>query len=223
MNSFEQKFAKTRPFLWHLTAAKNIDRIIEMNRLDCAATILRDAGRNELIRKPRCEDKDDLTHRVNGETVIVRDQAPLCHHKKVQWTHDGWTLKDYVKYLNGFVFFFPGTEKGPVKRSEGFVKIYKQQQALCIPTEDLFMANQGTPPQFSCCNSGAPSLRLNCPRRGPDIFVCGKKFEDKGKGKGIPSKVVEVAFRCRVDLPDPLEVFGYDCRKEQFFLITNRS
>ena len=191
-DSFEWKFAKTRPFLWHLTAAKNIGRIKRMKHLDCAATLLRDAGRNELICKCR---KVSKTLLVNGETVIVRDQVPLCRHNEVQWTH-GWTLENYVEYLNGFVFFFPGTEKGPIKRSEGFVKIYKQQQALCIPTKDLFMANQDTPPQFSCCNSGAILLY---PKRGPDTFVCGEKF---------CRKVVEVVFHCKANLPGSLEVLG---------------
>lgn len=112
-----------------------------------------------------------------------------------KFTHD-WTLEDYIEYLNGFVFFFPGEKERPIK-AKGFFGIYKQQQALCIPTKDLFIANQGTPPQFSSCNSGAPTERTPCrAKRGPDTFVCGEKFE------GNPSDVFEVAFCCGVNLPD---------------------
>ena len=177
-----------------------------MNRLDCAATLLRAGGRDELICKCR---KVSETLLVNGETVIVRDHHPTL--KKVKLP-PGWILGDYVEYLNGFVYFFPGKKdkkEGPIT-SEWFIKRYKQQQALCIPTKDLFMANQGTPPQFSRCNSGAPPSWKPC--RGPDTFMCGERFENKDAGKGIPSKVVEVAFRCKVKLPDSLEVFGYDCK-----------
>lgn len=58
MNSFEQRFAEECPFLWHLTAAKNIGRIMKMNRMDCAATILRAGGRGECIGKPREKEED---------------------------------------------------------------------------------------------------------------------------------------------------------------------
>ncbi len=202
MNSFEDEFAKERPFLWHLTAAEHIDRIMERKCLDCAATPLRAAGCDELICKPRPR---EVTLCVNGEMIILRDHhESLRNHEK--FTH-GWTLEDYIEYLNGFVFFFPGDEKGPndhSKDSKGYSKDFVKkyycceplQKTLCIETEELFRANLGTPPQFSRCNSGAPSSSDSS--RGPDTFMCGEKF------KGRPSEakdVVEVAFCCKVNLP----------------------
>ena len=189
MSSFKQEFAEEYPFLWHFTAAEHIDR---MKRMDCAATLLRAAGCDKLIRERR---KFSLTLCVNGEKVTLRDQHESLEKVKLP-SDSGWSLADYIEYLNGFVFFFPGGKDGrPIKESEGFVKKYycgKQQQALCIPTKELFMANQGTPPQFSSYNSGAFSLNIP---RGPNTFVCGEKF------KGNPPKVVEVVFRCGAKLP----------------------
>ena len=191
LKEFEKKFAKSRPFVWHLTAGENMRRIRRMKRLDCATAILTAGGRKKLVRQRRpC----GCLVSIAGESVHVRDQKPL-HDNNMQLPDD-WSFEDWVKRLNGFVFFWPGTCECP-KRSGNrhFMRYVCERPAVIrVPTKDLFEKNQ---PLFSRYNSGSPHRSNGNPSpRGPATFTFGDKFSCR------PSRVVEVAFRKKVALPD---------------------
>ena len=189
------EFARTRPCLWHLTDAGNVERIRRTERLECAATLLRAGGCAACIGKRR---KSSCVVRVDGKKVHIRDQKPLRDGN--MRLPECWSFERFVKFLNGHVFFWPGTAQTPKDRGKGHFKRYVDEcpmgsvTVLRVPTEDLFEAN--CPPLFSRYNSGSPRHSKGEPSpRGPDTFIRGGAFPLP------PSKVIEVVFRKSAVLP----------------------
>ena len=200
--TFDEKFTELRPYLYHLTAARNISRILRLRKLYCAATLLKAGKRPELIAKRR---KQGRIVCVDGQQVHIRDQKPL-HLKNMKLT-DGWTFEQWLEHLNSFVFFWPGNAQGPIKPGVAHFNRYADERPaprlIRIPTQDLLAANTNSPPRFSRYNSGAPRQSKGKPiPRGPDTFTCGSVFSQLHQ----PSAVVEVAFISSVKLPDTTEL-----------------
>ena len=184
------KFAETRPYLWHLTDAGNVERIRRMKQLECAATLLCAGGCTACIGKRR---KSSCIVRVDGDDVRIRDQKPL-HDGNMQLP-EGWSFEKFVKFLNSHVFFWPGTAQTPKGSGKGHFRRYVNEcptgsvAVLRVPTKDLFAANCASP-LFSRYNSGSPRRNRGTRiPRGPNTFVCGNTFPLP------PSKVIEVVFR----------------------------
>lgn len=197
-STFEMKFADTRPWLYHLTARMNVERIREEGRLDCAATLLRAGDRESVVRQRResCE-----VVRVRDSSIHIRDQRPL--HRKNMSLLGGWGFEDWVEHLNGLVFFWPGSDERPVCNGVRHYQRYKGDEVCVIRvgTKDTFDKNRPAEPRFSRYNSGSPrcSKGKRSPR-GPDTIVSGDRFKD------APSDVVEVAYRKQVTLPKSAQV-----------------
>jgi hypothetical protein len=68
------RFKVTRPYLFHLTSARNLDRIRETCVLEPAVALLRTTGGTGARLTPR---RAHLLVRVGGTTVLIRDQRPL--------------------------------------------------------------------------------------------------------------------------------------------------
>jgi hypothetical protein len=186
-----------RPFAYHLTARANLEGIERTSRLDPAALIIRRAQRTELLRTRR---KDMTAVRVENDRVMIRDQAPLfagnCD------LPDGFSFEDLVELLNQFVYFWPGTDRGPNDYGKRhFARYAKIEDAvvLRIPTAELFAANAGLIPHASAFNSGSPrcnpQLGGRKSPRGPDTFIPFGTFA------GTPSKVIELTYKSSVTLP----------------------
>ncbi|CAG1010985.1 hypothetical protein PHYC_03975 [Phycisphaerales bacterium] len=194
------RFASLRPFLYHLTARRNLDRILAGPRLLAPTMdLLKAAGRLELLRQRR---RAHVPIVIGGQTVVVRDQAPL-HAGNIAF-QDGFALEDLVEMLNLLVYFWPGAEDGPIIYGSRHFQRYQDEDAvvLKIPLLSLREANPLLCPQFSSCNSGSPRcnpVRGKAPR-GPRTFLPASSFE------GTASDVVEVVFAQAVLLPGDVEV-----------------
>lgn len=202
--TFDEKFTKLRPYLYHLTAARNIGRILRLRRLDCAATLLKAGKRPELIQERR---KQGCIVCVDSQQIHIRDQEPL--HRENMKLPDDWTFEKWLEYLNSFVFFWPGNAQGPIRPGVAHFNRYADKhpapRLIRIPTQDLLKYNPDSPPRFSRYNSGAPRQSKGKPiPRGPDTFTCGSVFSQLHRP--WPSDVVEVAFISSVNLPDTTEM-----------------
>ena len=193
-------FARSRPYLYHLTARENLAGIAAERRLRSAAQSLEAAGRGweKRVRRP-----EGRPIRVDGRTVHLRDQGPL--RRGNVGLRDGWTFEDLVEYLNHHVFFWPGTAEGPNDYGQRHFARYQQLTPdelaiLRIPTQALIQANLDKGPGFSRCNSGSPRWSGGkIAERGPNTFVGAEQFD------GAAGRVVEVVYVGQVRLPAEVE------------------
>src|SRR5690606_13880605 len=152
-----------------------------------AAKLLLAAGRGDALRQRR---RDHCAITIRGESIVLRDQAPL-HLGNVAF-ETGWTFPDLVQYLNEHVYFWPGTDQGPIPSGLRHFQRYRNEDAivLCIRSEALFNVNPNVAPLFSRYNSGAPRCTggKGSPRSAR-TFLAPSCFD------GTPSKVVEVVYR----------------------------
>lgn len=195
---FQDEFVATRPWLYHLTARMNVERIRDERRLDCAATLLRAGNRKSMVRQRR-ESYEVI--RLGDRCIHIRDQYPL--HRKNMSLLGGWGFEDWVEHLNGLVFFWPGRDERPVCSGVRHYQRYKGDEVCVIRvgTKDTFDKNRPAEPRFSRYNSGSPRCSKGQPSpRGPDTIVPGDRFD------GTPCKVVEVAYCEQVALPESAQV-----------------
>jgi hypothetical protein len=188
-------FTGLRPRLYHLTARANLPRIQRTARLDTAATILAAAARYDLLRTRRPESK---VVAIDVERIHLRDQGPLyegnCN------LPGAFTFADLVEMLNNFVYFWPGTDAGPIVYGLRHFARYAPREdvvVLVIPAAALLAANPDCPPHFCKYNSGSPRSNPTSgkPPRGPDTFIPAAHFNLP------PSRVIEVVFPQSVRLP----------------------
>lgn len=187
------RFISLRPVAYHLTARSNVDRILKLNLLQSTTELLRLARRPDLHEERR---RDHVAVRIDSDTVILRDQAPL--HAGNIALESGWTFSRFVNHLNSHIFFWPGTEGGPIDYGRRHFKRYKDKgedcAVLAIPTRDLIAANPA--PRFCRYNSGSPRCSGGKPSpRGQSTFTPASDFS------GSPSEVVELTFERQTHLP----------------------
>lgn len=191
-------FTRLRPYLFHLTADRNVRRIIRTGRLDSAARVLTEGGRASMIRSKR---RQNELVQVGGEVVHVRDQAPLLSGNTA--LSGGWTFEDFLECLNQKVFFWPGTARGPTSYGRRHYERYRGEvpAIIRIPTGSLFHANQNNPPLFCRHNSGSPRCSQGQPSpRSPLTFRTADQVEFSA------ARVVEVVFEQVAMLPQDAEV-----------------
>src|SRR5690349_953171 len=100
---------RVRPFLFHLTDRRNLDRIRRLQRLQSASEIMRRANREDLLRSKR---SIHVTVQMASEIVFLRDQRPLyAGNMKLS---NRWTFAKFIETLNNRIFFWPGTSDGPI-------------------------------------------------------------------------------------------------------------
>lgn len=186
-------FANARPFLFHLTHRDNLPHIRDLSRLFPASVLMRRANCIELLRSVRRGSRQLI---VDGRTITVRDQDRL--YKGNMRVPNGFTFEDLVEMLNGRVFFWPGTEDGPISYGRRHFERYQDEKPVIIrvPTESLLAANPAVLPRFCKYNSGSPrcSNGIRSPR-GPETFLSAEGFD------GTPSTVVEATFDTEILLP----------------------
>jgi hypothetical protein len=188
-----EQFIQRRPVLFHTTSRFNLTRLREIGALESTRTLFERAGRAgdpALRERRRCT----RTVIVDGHSVTVRDQQPLAAGT-IEF-EAGWDLARFVEYLNGFVFFWPGTADGPIpygcRHFERYRDAGEDLAVVRVPTRALLMANRERPPLFSRCNSGSP--RMNAGRRAPRG---GDTFRPSPCFVGSPAAVKEVVFEGR--------------------------
>jgi hypothetical protein len=154
----------------------------------------------DLLRERR---KSHLLLRIDDQTILLKDQRPLID--KNADLADGWDFGDFVEYLNGHVFFWPGTHERTIGPGRRLLEHYASEgpAILRVPTQQLFDMNATSMPLYCAFNSGAPRYHdgHRVPR-GPDLFTPAELFPRRA------SEVVELGFREGITLPVETEVFS---------------
>lgn len=168
--------------------------------LESAIQIFGNAGKTELSRVRR---RGHREIEVDGEIIRVRDQDPLhCGNVRLA---PGWSFEDLIFYLNGYVFFWPGTHAGPSPYGERHYERYAHEKpaVLRVATRELIAANPANQIAFSAYNTGAPRCTMGKGSpRGLRTFGFASDFEFP------PTRVVEAAFQSQVQLPCSTEIAG---------------
>jgi hypothetical protein len=183
-----------RPFLYHLTASTNLPGIAESLRLQCANSLLAEAGR---IHQSSVRRLHHLPVLRNGRTTHLRDQTPLIEGA-IEF-EDGWDLARFVHHANQHVFFWPGRNSGPIGPGLNHFERYRAEAPaiLRLPTTALLE----TTLNFSRYNSGAPRCSGGkYSPRGARTYLPASKFV------GTASEVVEVVAIGACSLPSSVEV-----------------
>lgn len=187
------EFAHLRPYLYHITALENLPSVRRTRRLEPASALMRRAGRGDLVRWKR---HVPVALAFDGATVLLKDQSQFIEENLA--LRREWTFADYIEYMNDHVFFWPGTDRGPVK--SGVELPYhgngSMPVTIRVPFAGMLDANPAVEPLFCSVNSGArrePGSRRT--PRGPHLFRNALNFSLR------PRNVVEVAFRQAVELP----------------------
>jgi hypothetical protein len=192
------RFVQLRPFLYHLTNATNVTRVLRVGRLESAARIFRTGKRPHMaiVRRPK-----SVLVSLGGDTVVVRDQAPL--HPGHTALQPGWRFEDLVAYLNNRVFFWPGTEAGPIPSGLRYYERYASEKPAIVrvATAAIISANPARTPEFCRYNSGSPrsSNGVRSPRTA-------KTFVEGREAAFGAAQVVEVTFCDQAVLPQEVEV-----------------
>lgn len=193
-----QKFQSLRPYLFHLTDQRNIDRIRRTGQLVSATRLLRAAKEHAVIsaKRPEC-----MPVTVDGDEVWIRDQRPL-HAGNVGF-QDGWTFEDLLKSLNDKVFFWPGTGSGPISYG---IRHYERYAAdspvlLRLRSSQVLTVNATATPLFCRYNSGSPRWTNGVASpRGPRTFVRCTEAEFSA------AAVVEFVISDKVAIPSCAEL-----------------
>ena len=191
------RFIALRPYLYHLTARENLARIRRTASLESASRIATAAGSLNL---PRTRRRQHVIVSLNGENIVLRDQAPL-HQGNIEFA-DGWTYADFVESLNGRVFFWPGGALGAIAYGRRHFERYRAEEPIVVRvrTAALLHANPQCSPLFCAYNSGSPRCSFGRPSpRGPKTFLPACAFTRPA------SAVVEVTFVDVVTLPADAE------------------
>jgi len=156
------------------------------------------------LDEPRAE-----CHRITvpgrGE-VVVRDQLPLRSvADRLVFPDDGWDLSRYCRFLNDFVFFWPGDACSPSSPygRDHFRRYLSSGEAITFVRVDSEKVLRRCEALYSCCNSGAPSQRESSPERGPWVFQSASQVD-------IRSSVVEVVFQDALVLRRTFPLRGRD-------------
>ena len=191
-------FSQTRPYLYHLTAPRNLDRIQRQMRLVSDAKLMEEAHAEQWYRRKRV---GHLEVEIDGQSVVIRDQDPLYEGNIA--LEGGWAFADLIAKLNGLVFFWPGNGNGPVSYGVRHYERYQDHVPVILRFQvaDLIAANDGATPLFCKYNSGAPRCN-NGQRspRGPNTFISNDDADF------TPGRVVEVVYQDSVVLPAAIEL-----------------
>lgn len=192
------EFIKLRPFAYHVTHRDNVDRLRASRRIRTAASVIHEAGAVHLIALRR--DRDVVLH-VSEGPVVLKDQHPLIA-ANIE-LHSEWSVADFVAYLNSFVYFWPGSDRGLIGAGHRLLSHYAADGpgVLRCQTADLFGANPQIEPEFCPFNSGAPRYHSGKRAyRGPNLFTTAAHFPRRA------SEVVELAFRGDIELPSSTQL-----------------
>ncbi len=187
---------RLRPFAYHMTSTVNRPRLAATGVVRCAAELLAEAGRAELVGVRR---RADLPLELAGGMAVISHQNPLKPGAIIYDT-PGWDFARYVAHLNRRCFFWPGTARGMVSLGRsmlaGLTAKGNAPLVLRVPTAELLALNAERGPWLSRVNSGAP--RNNAPRGA-------LTFRRPAECDFAAVKVAEVTFEGHAVLPDSAE------------------
>jgi hypothetical protein len=183
-----KNFVDIREFLFHSTSLSNFDEIRRNYSLQSARKLIGNAQSNISLCSRR------LQRTVCGD-VTLQSQRTLIE-KNVTW-EAGCSLDNFVELLNGYVFFWPGTMRGPVNNGRyHFTSKDGPGDAVILRVPSRHVLNEATRARFSRYNSGSPRwAHGKASPRGSNTFCSPNTFA------GTASEVVEVVIEECVSLP----------------------
>lgn len=192
------EFTSVRPYVYHLTAQRNLARIRQRWLLQSAEELMNQAQDPDL---PTDRKRGSLDLNIGGEVVHLRDQDPL-YQGNIKFD-EGWDFRRFIRLLNGHVFFWPGKDGGPNDYGNRHYLRYQSEGPAIIRMKvaDLVSANPTQPPRFCRYNSGSPrcSNGLKSPR-GAETFV------SSATANFSAAKAVEIVVPGHVVLPVSVQV-----------------
>jgi hypothetical protein len=189
---------RLRPYLFHLTDSRNMQRILRTRVLEPASRILTAAGREDFLGVKR---PTHLEVSVGSDSIFLRDQAPL--HSGNMKLPRTWKFETFVRELNDRVFFWPGSAAGPIDYGIRHFARYEAEKPSIIRVRlaALLEANDGVEIQVCRYNSGSPRWSRGIPaRRGPSTFVSPSRAGFRA------SQIVEVAVAGPLHVPGDVEI-----------------
>lgn len=193
-----EEFVTWSPYIYHVTRSANLARLRRTRALMSAGELLRLAGRLDLLCERRAA---DVVLAIEGETVILRDQARLVL-RSLELAEDV-SVEDCVEYLNQWVFLWPGELDGPRGRAKALLEADRASDAalLRFRTRDLLVTNPDVVLHFCDRNSGA--ARHHSGKKAQRNLHMHRRA---GLFRGSPSGVVEVAVEKAVLVPESAEL-----------------
>ena len=176
--------------LTHYTNRRNVGAIRKGGILRCALSLMSDRERKGWAEKAR----RDCVLLESG--AVLRDQSPLTERLVFS---DGATLAQFVRYLNGHVFFWPDRFRGK-KCHDSFRAKYRRPKnvGLRFGFADLREANPKAEFLYSPYNSG--SMPRN-PKESPRSLCLFQPLQSRGS-----ERLVEIVVRGKIRLPENTEV-----------------
>lgn len=192
------ELTRLRPVAYHTTTVRAVARIRAVRRLESATRMLSGTAYEHLLRGRRSRSE---TVPIGDHEVEIRDQQPLVI--KSLKLEGGWVLQDLLDELNGRVFLWAGTEKGPGPRGLGhFAKYHAQGDAaiLRVPLPELLRANAERPLDVTRVNAGSARHHGGKPApRSPKTLV---RLEE---APFLAREVIELSYRDLAVLPSTTE------------------
>ena len=192
------EFVRLRPFAYHVTHRENVRLLKASGTLRTAASIIQEAGAVHLLGLRR---ENETVVQLPEGPVVLKDQRPLIAANLALPAN--WSVADFVEYLNSFVYFWPGWDRGLIGPGQRLLSHYEEDGpgVLRCSTADLIAANPHVVPEFCPYNSGAPRYHSGKRAfRGPNLFMDAARFPRRA------SEVVELAFRGDIALPQSTQL-----------------
>ncbi len=185
------------PRLYHIADARNWDSILACGLLSTSSLLDRfevgGASRDALEsgHRPRTEAIPPAgPHPAHG-LAFVRDQRPL-QPGPLAGCLEGMTVEQWLRLLNGRVFFWPTTE-----RRDGMLRAYrKSEQAVFEVDARGLLERHGDRVELCHINSGYASSAYPPARRGRDSFLPIERYKDAASNRiaevTVPGSVPDI-------------------------------
>jgi len=188
-----ERFLTLRPWAYHLTDRRNVEGIRHQGALFAASCLAKLPAEKAALKSRR-------NSHLLTEAAVIRDQRPLIRGH-IEFA-PGFEFEQLLAQLNSLVFFWPGSENGPVRGGCRHFNRYQSENpaVLRVPTRALLSENKQN--ALVCrYNSGSPRTvnRQKSPR-GPETFLPVSDFA------GNPSAVVELVLEMSARLPASAEL-----------------
>lgn len=183
------------PWAYHITFAVNLASIAEQRHLYSASRLMQDAG---YAADPNRRLGDQCLA-LHGHQVTLRNQSAL--DPMALALPDGECLDEYISFLNRRVYFWTGTNRGPVADGLRMLDTHRARAVLIrVPTKFLVEQNARVPISLSNCNTGASWL--NC---GSKTSRTRKHVQCLQQFRGDLDEVVELSYEDFAVLPPTSE------------------
>lgn len=130
----ENYFVGKYPTLLHLADARSWPSIERLGLLSAAEIVRRwqvPADRAEVLLTRRRPKPPVKLHHPELGAAVLRDQHPLSERGLARVLTDGMKVEDWLRLLNSFVFFFPGSPAG-IDRLHGLRSAYRGTPAVLL-------------------------------------------------------------------------------------------